>query len=141
MNMDASPFGKPPLAKDSDDTVCIGQLKELVNQFVAERGWEKYHSPKNLAMSIAIESAELMEHFQWSDPPAPIEPLGNDSLVAQEISDILAYTLRIACILGIDLSQAFALKMVRNRAKYPIGMAYVPKGLPSDGNSDDLASP
>ena len=111
----------------SDATVTIDQLKSIMNQFVAERNWEAFHQPKNLAMSIAIESAELMEHFQWTNPIAPSVPIGDDSPIAQEIADVLAYTLRIATVLGVDLSQALERKMVRNRAKYPIGANYVPK--------------
>ncbi|MEQ1827764.1 MAG: nucleotide pyrophosphohydrolase [Pirellula sp.] len=113
----------------TDNTTTIAELKSVMNQFVAERDWEKFHLPKNIAMSIAIESAELMEHFQWTNPPAPVAPVGNDSPVAQEMADVLAYTLRLAEVLGIDLSQALTLKMERNRLKYPAGIEFVPKQL------------
>jgi NTP pyrophosphatase (non-canonical NTP hydrolase) len=91
-----------------------------VNQFVAERDWERFHQPKNLAMSIAIEAAELMEHFQWTGIESVPDSITDDSPVAQEIADVLAYTLRMAEVLGIDLSRALELKMVRNRLKYPL---------------------
>lgn len=79
-------------------------------------------------MSIAIESAELMEHFQWTNPEQPLGPIGDESPVAQEIADVFAYTLRLAEVLGVDLSQALERKMKLNRIKYPIGLDFVPKG-------------
>jgi NTP pyrophosphatase (non-canonical NTP hydrolase) len=113
----------------SDENATVSQLKEILNDFVAERNWERFHLPKNLAMSIAIETAELMEHFQWTNPPASLEAVGDDSPVAQELADVLAYTLRLAEVLGVDLSHALELKMERNKAKYPVGVAFVPKGI------------
>jgi len=115
----AKPSGNP------DPTVA--QLHAIVRMFVMERGWEHFHTPKNLAMSISIESAELMEHFQWTAPELPSEPIGDDSPIAQEIADVLAYTLRLADVLGVDLGRALALKMERNRLKYPIGREFQPK--------------
>jgi dCTP diphosphatase len=119
----------PDNVNAADTFTTIDDLKQIMNQFVAERSWEKFHLPKNLAMSIAIESAELMEHFQWSHPAPPSEPIGDDSPIAQEIADVLAYTLRLAQILGVDLSRALTLKMARNREKYPIGLEFVPKSI------------
>lgn len=113
----------------TDATATIAQLKQLVNAFVAERDWEKFHSPKNLAMSIAIETAELMEHFQWTNPVAPEKPLENSSAVAQEIADVFAYTLRLVEVLGLDLSAALESKMKQNRLKYPVGIEYVPRDI------------
>lgn len=112
----------------SDATVTIAQLKAVMNEFVQERSWDKFHLPKNLAMSIAIESAELMEHFQWTNPEQPLHPIGDDSPVAQELADVFAYTLRLAQVLGVDLSQALEKKMKLNRVKYPVGVEFVPKG-------------
>jgi len=123
------------LSKLSDPTATVDQLKQVVNQFVSERSWERFHSPKNLSMSIAIEAAELMEHFQWTDPEAPSISMSNDSEVAQEIADVLAYTLRLSHVLGIDLSAALQLKMERNREKYPLGKNYEPKGSASPGKA------
>jgi dCTP diphosphatase len=107
----------------NDDKTTVDELKGIVDRFVSERQWEQFHKPKNLAMSIAIEAAELMEHFQWIGSDQPIEQVDNDSPIAQEIADVLAYTLRIATVLGVDLSQALELKMVRNRLKYPLPLA------------------
>ena len=115
--------------KLSDSTATIDELKALVNQFVTDRSWESFHSPKNLSMSIAIEAAELMEHFQWANPNSPTLSLANDSPIAQELSDVLAYSLALANTLGIDLSRALESKMKRNELKYPVGADYVPKGI------------
>lgn len=113
-----------------DDTVgSISQLKSVVREFVQERNWEKYHSAKNLAMSVAIEAGELMEHFQWSDPILPTAPVSSESDVAQEIADVFAYLLRLADVLGIDLTDALIKKMIRNRQKYPIDKTFIPKSI------------
>lgn len=114
-----------PLSSPTSDTsTTVQQLKSIVNEFVAGRDWQRFHRPKNLAMSIAIEAAELMEHFQWTEAEEAREAMADDSPVAQEIADVLAYTLRIADVLGIDLSRALELKMVRNRLKYPVGQPF-----------------
>ena len=112
-----------------DSTATIDELKALVDLFVEERSWKLFHSPKNLAMSISIEAAELMEHFQWTDPDSASSPVEHDSPVAQELSDVLAYALALANVLGIDLSRALESKMERNRQKYPVGVPYLPKGI------------
>jgi len=115
--------------KLTDANATIDQLKSLVRRFVEERSWESFHSPKNLAMSIAIEAAELMEHFQWTNPESPVIALAHDSPIAQEISDVIAYTLALANVLGIDLSRALESKMEMNCLKYPIGAEYLPRGV------------
>jgi NTP pyrophosphatase (non-canonical NTP hydrolase) len=97
----------------------LAELQRIVDEFVAQRKWERYHTPKNLAMSIAIEAAELMEHFQWSPSDRPCEPMASDAPVAEEMADVLAYLLRLASVLDIDLASAFRAKMVKNRIKYP----------------------
>jgi NTP pyrophosphatase (non-canonical NTP hydrolase) len=119
----------PGVASVSDATTSISELKDCIQQFVSERDWDKFHLPKNIAMSIAIEAGELMEHFQWTNPDPPAYPLPNDSPVAQELADVFAYTLRLAHVLGIDLSQAFESKMRANRIKYPVGATYNPKSI------------
>ena len=115
--------------KLGDTTATIAQLKELVDRFVQERDWSHFHQPKNLAMSIAIEAAELMEHFQWTNPVSPPEGLSPDSPIAQELSDVIAYCLAMANVLQLDISQALEIKMGLNRAKYPVGAEYRPKGF------------
>jgi NTP pyrophosphatase (non-canonical NTP hydrolase) len=107
----------------SDATTTVQQLRELVEQFVNQRDWHQFHAPKNLSMSMAIEAAELMEHFQWitgdasravqNDPP-------EKAAVGEELADVLCYALAMANELDIDLSSALHEKMIKNREKYPV---------------------
>jgi dCTP diphosphatase len=106
-----------------DDTrTTVAELRQLVNQFVEERSWHQFHSPKNLAMSLAIEAAELMEHFQWlsldesRDVARQPEKLAE---VAEELADVLCYALAMTNELGLDLATAIRNKMDKNRRKYP----------------------
>ena len=106
-----------------DTTTTVAELRTLVDDFVRDRDWTQFHSPKNLAMALAVEAAELMEHFQWGEVAESREvSLQPEKLaaVAEEISDVLAYTLAIANSLGVDLSQSLRDKMVKNAQKYPI---------------------
>lgn len=106
----------------NDATTTVARLKQLVADFVAERDWQRYHVPKHLVMSIMIEAAELMEHFQWVGVESP-EAVRQDEdrmrQVREEISDVLAYTLSLANALDIDVSAAYAAKMRKNETKYP----------------------
>src|SRR5262245_10537101 len=105
-----------------DATTTVFELRQLVANFVAERQWQIYHDPKNLSMSIAIEAAELMEHFQWARSDQ-LGPLASDPAVrgeiADELADILAFSLALANALEIDVSEAVRSKMLKNAAKYP----------------------
>ncbi|MEM6978962.1 MAG: nucleotide pyrophosphohydrolase [Planctomycetota bacterium] len=90
--------------------------------FVDERQWQTFHNPKNLAMSLAIETAELMEHFQWRtlEESARMMDDANDAhAIGEEVADCLAYLLSIANCLDIDLASTFRAKMIRNAQKYP----------------------
>lgn len=105
---------------DSDTT--LAELKTLVDDFVKRRQWHPFHSPKNLSMSMAIEAAELMEHFQWLTPEQSYAVAGQpDKLeeVADELADVFAYALAMANQLGLDISTAVANKMAKNERKYP----------------------
>ena len=87
-----------------------------------ERDWRQFHSPKNLSMSLAIEAAELMEHFQWIGSEASRALASDDARrreVAAELADVVCYALALANELGIDISQALAAKMAKNAEKYP----------------------
>ena len=107
----------------NDQTATIDQLKALVDAFVNERNWQPFHDPKNLSASIAIEAAELMEHFQWlrSDE---LEGVQQDSKlmenVREEVADIMAYVLSFATRMQIDLAAALENKMRKNAIKYPV---------------------
>jgi NTP pyrophosphatase (non-canonical NTP hydrolase) len=97
----------------------LHELQALVDAFARERRWERFHAPKNLAMSVAIEAAELMEHFQWTKVHEEVST-EQQALIGEEMADVLAYLLRLASVLEIDLSQAFQAKMLKNAIKYPV---------------------
>jgi NTP pyrophosphatase (non-canonical NTP hydrolase) len=106
----------------SDHSTTLAELRDLVARFVAERDWQQFHSPKNLSMSLAIEAAELMEHFQWIDIGESRRAAEDPAKLAQvreEIADVLCYALALANELDLDLSTAVRDKMVKNAAKYP----------------------
>ncbi|WP_321812336.1 nucleotide pyrophosphohydrolase [Burkholderia sp. BCC1985] len=96
------------------------ELRELVRQFVDERDWDKFHTPKNLATALSIEASELLEPFQWLVSGDKSE-LGEANLTAvrHEMADVLVYLVRLADKMGVDLFQAVLEKMELNRAKYP----------------------
>jgi len=106
----------------SDSKTTLAELRDLIRRFVEERDWRQFHSPKNLSMSLAIEAAELMEHFQWVDI-AESRRIGDDpaklAAAREEIADVLCYLLALANELDLDLSQALRDKMIKNAAKYP----------------------
>lgn len=103
-----------------DDSTTLRELKTLVHQFVQERSWQRFHSPKNLAMSVSIEAAELMEHFQWHAAEGNAGDAAIDrTAVAHEIADVAAYLIALANVLDIDLAEAIEAKMALNRKKYP----------------------
>jgi NTP pyrophosphatase (non-canonical NTP hydrolase) len=96
------------------------QLRELVREFVEERDWDQFHTPKNLASALTVEAAELLEHFQWLQH-GRLDELGPNKLVEvrHEMADVLVYLVRLADKLDVDLLAAVQEKMVLNRAKYP----------------------
>src|SRR6266853_1835448 len=105
---------------DADST--LSDLKTLVRQFVEERAWQPFHSPKNLAMGVAVEAAELMECFLWLDLPASYETAKDPKqreAIADEMADVACYLLNLSNVLGIDLSDALRAKIVKNAIKYP----------------------
>jgi len=106
----------------SDAQTTVAQLKTLVDDFVDRRDWHQFHAPKNLAMSMAIESAELMERFQWlsvEQSRRVAKDAEKLAAVADELADVVCYALAMANELGIDLSTAVFQKMGKNERKYP----------------------
>lgn len=98
----------------------LSNLRNRLQAFVDERDWQQFHSPKNLAMAMIVEAAELVEHFQWMTEQESRElPDDKRELVAHEIADTFVYLLRIAEVLGIDLIEATNRKITLNAAKYP----------------------
>jgi NTP pyrophosphatase (non-canonical NTP hydrolase) len=106
-----------------DSTTTIADLRRAWASFVAEREWGQFHSPKNLVMALAVEAAELMEHFLWIDNDASRQ-VANDPAVRQQVADELAdvtgVVLALCNALDLDLSDAIAAKMSRNVLKYPV---------------------
>ena len=96
------------------------RLKEKLRKFAEERDWEKYHSPKNLAISIAVEVGELLEHFQWiSEDESRNLPDEKKSDIAEEMADVFLYLTMLADKLGINLFEAAFRKIEKNEEKYP----------------------
>ena len=105
-----------------DATTTLAELKEVMRRFVAERAWEPYHSPKNLVMGLAVETAELMEHFLWVEGPASHEAArqpGRREAIADELADVACHVLNLSNVLAIDLSDAVVAKVAKNALKYP----------------------
>jgi NTP pyrophosphatase (non-canonical NTP hydrolase) len=95
-------------------------LKERLRQFAAERDWERYHSPKNLAMALIVEAAELVEHFQWlTEEESKLLVEGKREEVSHELADILIYLVRLADMLEVDLVRAVNEKIAANARRYP----------------------
>ena len=106
------------LSNDSQTTVAA--LRDCMREFVAERNWEQFHSPKNLSMSLAIEAAELMEHFQWLtiEQSKQLDACQQQE-VGEELADVICYALSIANALNLDITATVDAKMAKNRSKYP----------------------
>jgi dCTP diphosphatase len=106
-----------------DSTTTVAKLREAMARFVAERDWEQFHSPKNLAMALAAEAAELMEHFLWIDNDAScalVHDPASRGPIADEIADVAGVIFALCNALNLDLSDAVADKMSRNVLKYPV---------------------
>jgi len=107
----------------ADGSTTVADLRRWMAEFVSEREWEVYHDPKNLAMSIAIETAELMEHFQWvrnDELPALLTDERRREEIGEEIADITCFVLALANVLDLDLSATVKKKIAKNAVKYPV---------------------
>jgi len=106
----------------SDFRTTVDELRQAVAAFVAARDWQPFHTPKNLAMSIAIEAAELMERFQWLTPEqaqaAASLPTGR-AAVAGELADVIIYCLSLSNALDMDISDAVLGKLDVDERRYP----------------------
>ena len=105
---------RPPLA----------ELRDTLRQFATERDWDQFHCPKNLAIALSVEAAELLEHFQWlPDAESAAPPSEVRAKIREELADVLLYLIRLADKLDIDLAAAAFDKLVINARKYPIHKA------------------
>jgi len=95
-------------------------LRDTLREFAAARDWRSFHTPKNLAMALIVEAAELVEHFQWATPDesCSLSPEKAAS-VRDEVADVLIYLIEIADVLDIDLIAAARAKIEKNALKYP----------------------
>ena len=102
----------------------VEALQSALREFARAREWEQFHSPKNLASALSVESAELLEHFQWltEEQSRDLSPHKRD-LVAEELADVLLYTLQLADKLGINPLDAAWKKLKVNEDKYPADRA------------------
>jgi NTP pyrophosphatase (non-canonical NTP hydrolase) len=96
-------------------------LRDLIRDFVAERDWDQFHTPKNLASAISVEAAELLEPFQWlrTGEADELDPQKRTQVI-HEMADVLAYLIRLADKMNVDLAAAVIDKMAINREKYPV---------------------
>lgn len=104
-----------------DTATSVGQLREMVAHFVGERDWKQFHAPKNISMALAIEAAELMEHFQWITVEASREDLPPEkrAAIGEEIADVLCYAMALANEMDFDIATLMREKMKKNVQKYP----------------------
>ena len=98
----------------------IEELQKKIASFAKERDWEQFHTPKNLACALSVESSELLEIFQWMSRDEE-ENLSSEikQRTSEEISDIFVYLVRLADVLNIDLEKSITQKMQQNAEKYP----------------------
>lgn len=106
-----------------DATTPVARLKDLVRAFSVERDWEQFHHPKDLGVALACEVGELLEHFRYrrdDEIRAFLDDPANKGLVADEVADCLWLILRLADVVGFDLSSALAAKVEAAARKYPV---------------------
>ena len=106
----------------NDNETTVSDLKEAVGTFIDARNWSQFHSPKNLAMSIAIEAAEIMEHFQWTTVEEAKTSMDDPEVraeVEEGFADVLIYCLSFARQTGIDVSGAILGKLEKNEGRFP----------------------
>lgn len=109
------------MSEVANQTDRLSLLKQKVDEFSKVRDWEKFHTPKNLAMALTVEAAELMEIFQWLEPQETFQDLASKKQIAveHEVADIFIYLLRFCSVSGIDLISAAEEKLKHNAEKYP----------------------
>ena len=112
----------PNMTRQGDDS--LKELQAMIRQFVDDRDWDQFHNPKDLAISLSLEAAEVLEHFQWKNT----EEMANHikkmkTEVGEEIADVFYWVLLLANKLDLDLMGAFKDKMEKNQIKYPVTKA------------------
>ncbi|MFF8845182.1 nucleotide pyrophosphohydrolase [Streptomyces sp. NPDC015127] len=105
-----------------DDGLDVAGLQRRLAEFAAARDWQPYHTPKNLAVALSVEAAELVEIFQWLTPDESarvMESPDTADRVRDEVADVLAYLLQFCEVLGIDVLRALSEKIDRNERRFP----------------------
>lgn len=111
-----------PETSGTDEYVNIDRLKAKVKHFVRERDWEKFHTPKDLAIAIAVEAGELLEIFQWMKDSETSKVRENKILmerIESDLADVINYCLSMANALDLDLAKIVFAKLKENERKYP----------------------
>lgn len=102
----------------------ILELQKQIRKFCDERDWDQFHNPKDLSISLSLEAAEVLEHFQWkNDEEMTRHSQENKEDIGEELADVFYWVLLLANKLDIDLINAFEKKMMQNQAKYPVEKA------------------
>jgi dCTP diphosphatase len=113
---------RPEAAREPSPDHDLRELALRIRAFAQARDWERYHTPKNLAMALSVEASELLEPFQWLTP-AEAEALSRDpeqlAAVSDEMADVAIYLIRLADVLGVDLGEAIRRKMEVNEGRFP----------------------
>jgi NTP pyrophosphatase (non-canonical NTP hydrolase) len=105
----------------SADEVALRDLRDRLRAFASARDWAKFHSPKNLAIALSVEAAELLEHFQWvSDEDSFEMPQDKLAKIDKELADVFLYLIRLADKLNVDLLRSAERKIEENALKYPV---------------------
>jgi dCTP diphosphatase len=109
----------------TDDRTTIGELKRLIQEFVDERDWGKYHNSKDIAIAINVEAGELLELFEWvreNEIEGLLEDPDKRRRLGEEMADVLILCLNLAAVSGFDVAEMVGRKLARNRAKYPVDL-------------------
>ena len=102
----------------------IFEIQNQLKEFASERDWEQFHTPKNIAMALSVESSELVEIFQWLKPEESQLPNKKQlELINSEVADIAMYLLRFCDLLDVNLEKAIQEKLVKNAEKYPVTLS------------------
>jgi NTP pyrophosphatase (non-canonical NTP hydrolase) len=122
----------------SDATTAVAALKDGIRRFAAVRGWEPYHTPKNLAMALASEVGELCEVFRWLTAEESRATPADERLrvaIADELADVANIVFLLSEHTGIDLSEAIQAKMAKNEIKYPAPVQPLGEGSGAGGDN------
>lgn len=112
------------MTRKTSDRPTLASLRSQLRHFADARDWQQFHTPKNLAMALSVEAAELLECFQWLTPEQSAQLAARDRhAVEEEVADVLLYLLRLTDVLGIDPLRAAQNKMAVNARKYPVALA------------------